>query len=109
MAEQQLHDTLLTLDELLNAITGVLDIRDVFDRVSAIARRVLPHDAMIIREMLDATISRARSCTFVFANTASSSAQQALHDQPPRRRFFNSMMSKSSCDSTMRPSLIVRR
>ena len=42
-----------TLDELLNALTGVLDIRDVFDRVSAIARKVFPHDAMVVREMLD--------------------------------------------------------
>jgi transcriptional regulator with GAF, ATPase, and Fis domain len=42
-----------TLDELLNALSGVLDIRDVFDRVSAIARKVFPHDAMVVREMLD--------------------------------------------------------
>jgi transcriptional regulator with GAF, ATPase, and Fis domain len=36
------------LDGLLNTITGVLDIREVFDRVSEIARRVLPHDAMAL-------------------------------------------------------------
>jgi two-component system response regulator HydG len=36
------------LDGLLNTITGVLDIRDVFDRVSEIARRVLPHDMMAL-------------------------------------------------------------
>jgi transcriptional regulator with GAF, ATPase, and Fis domain len=36
------------LDGLLNAITGVLDIREVFDRVSEIARRVLPHDMMAL-------------------------------------------------------------
>ncbi|MES1254098.1 MAG: sigma 54-interacting transcriptional regulator, partial [Acidobacteriota bacterium] len=34
------------LDGLLREITGVLDIRAVFDRISAIAKRVLPHDAM---------------------------------------------------------------
>jgi transcriptional regulator of acetoin/glycerol metabolism len=32
------------LDELLPTLAGVLDIREVFERVSAIARRVLPHD-----------------------------------------------------------------
>ena len=49
-----------TLDELLNALTGVLDIREVFDRVSAIASKVLPHDAMVVREMLD-DATRARN------------------------------------------------
>jgi GAF domain-containing protein len=34
------------LDELLSTLAGVLDIRDVFERVSAIARKVLPHDMM---------------------------------------------------------------
>ena len=61
MNERQLHDALLTLDELLNALSGVLDIREIFDRVSAIARKVLPHDAMVIREMLDDTTTRARN------------------------------------------------
>jgi two-component system response regulator HydG len=36
------------LDGLLNTLTGVLDIREVFDRVSEIARRVLPHDMMAL-------------------------------------------------------------
>jgi transcriptional regulator with GAF, ATPase, and Fis domain len=34
------------LDELLPTLAGVLDVREVFERVSAIARRVLPHDTM---------------------------------------------------------------
>jgi transcriptional regulator with GAF, ATPase, and Fis domain len=34
------------LDSLLNAITGAIDIREVFSRVSEIASKVLPHDAM---------------------------------------------------------------
>ena len=34
-------------------LTGVLDVRDVFDRVSAIADRVLPHDALSIAEVID--------------------------------------------------------
>ena len=41
------------LDGLLATITGVLDIREVFDRVSAIARGVLPHDALSIAEVID--------------------------------------------------------
>jgi two-component system NtrC family response regulator len=64
MAERPLSDTLRTLDELLNALTGVLDIRGIFDRVSAIAQKVLPHDAMVVREMLaDATRARNYALT----------------------------------------------
>jgi len=37
---------LQVLDGLLSALTGVLDIREAFERVSEIAKRVLPHDAM---------------------------------------------------------------
>lgn len=36
------------LDELLTALTGVLGLKEVFDRVSEIAQRVLPHDALIV-------------------------------------------------------------
>ena len=36
------------LDGLLNALTGVLDVRDVFDRISAIGNTVMPHDGMTI-------------------------------------------------------------
>lgn len=45
--------TLELLDALLKTLAGVLDIRDVFDRVSAIADRVLPHDAISIAEVID--------------------------------------------------------
>ena len=41
------------LEGLLNTLTGVLDIRQVFDRVSAIAHTVLPHDALSIAETVD--------------------------------------------------------
>jgi transcriptional regulator with GAF, ATPase, and Fis domain len=40
------------LDGLLKTLIGVLDIRDVFARVSEIAQKVLPHDALSIAEML---------------------------------------------------------
>jgi transcriptional regulator with GAF, ATPase, and Fis domain len=41
------------LDALLLTLTGVLDIREVFGRVSEIARAVLPHDAMAIAFVLE--------------------------------------------------------
>ena len=41
------------LDSLLDALSGALDIRDVFTRVSEIARTVLAHDAMAIAITLD--------------------------------------------------------
>jgi transcriptional regulator with GAF, ATPase, and Fis domain len=36
------------LDGLLNAITGVLDVREVFERISDIGNKVMPHDAVTI-------------------------------------------------------------
>jgi transcriptional regulator with GAF, ATPase, and Fis domain len=41
------------LDGLLVTLIGVLDIRQVFDRVSEIAETVLPHDALAIAEIID--------------------------------------------------------
>jgi len=35
--------------ELLRTIAGVLDIRTVFSRVSEIASKMLPHDAMVMK------------------------------------------------------------
>ena len=34
------------LDDLLGTLTGSGDLRDVFERISAIARKVMPHDAL---------------------------------------------------------------
>jgi hypothetical protein len=45
-AERMLLARLQTLDELLPTLAGVLDIRDVFERVSAIGRKVIPHDML---------------------------------------------------------------
>jgi len=50
---RQRADNLERLDGLLHTLTGVLDIREVFDRVSAIAQHVLPHDALSIAESID--------------------------------------------------------
>jgi transcriptional regulator with GAF, ATPase, and Fis domain len=41
------------LEQLLDTLAGALDIRDVFGRISDIARKVLPHDAMSIPIILD--------------------------------------------------------
>jgi transcriptional regulator with GAF, ATPase, and Fis domain len=41
------------LEQLLDTLAGVLDIREVFDRVSSIARKVLKHDAMSVPIILD--------------------------------------------------------
>src|SRR5262249_17499203 len=39
---------LQALDDLLPTLAGVLDIRDVFDRISHISQRVLPHDMIAL-------------------------------------------------------------
>ena len=39
------------LNSLLNTLTDVLDIREVFDRVSLVVQRVLPHDLMGVMEI----------------------------------------------------------
>src|SRR5262245_17558369 len=36
------------IDGLLDTLTGVLDIREVFDRVSQLAQPILPHDILSI-------------------------------------------------------------
>ena len=53
MALQERTTNLEVLDGLLATLTGVLDVREVFDRVSAIAQKVLPHDAMSISELIE--------------------------------------------------------
>ena len=47
------------LDELLCTLTGVLSLKEVFDRVSDIAQKVLPHDALIVVRPTEET-DRAR-------------------------------------------------
>ncbi|HMF94264.1 MAG TPA: sigma 54-interacting transcriptional regulator, partial [Vicinamibacterales bacterium] len=46
-------DHLLALDDLLAALSGVLDLRDVFDRVAEIAKQVLTHDAIAITTVFE--------------------------------------------------------
>ncbi len=44
--------TLELLDELLGELVDSADLPEVFDRVSAIARKVLPHDTMVLTVVL---------------------------------------------------------
>ena len=43
---QERTANLAVVDGLMNTITGVLDVREVFDRIFEISQRALPHDAM---------------------------------------------------------------
>ncbi len=52
-AAREREATLQMLEQLLETLADALDIRDVFDRVSAIARKVLPHDAMSVPMIFD--------------------------------------------------------
>jgi transcriptional regulator with GAF, ATPase, and Fis domain len=52
-ALRERSDNLLLLDDLLATLAGVLDVRQVFDRVSVIAQKVLPHDAMTVTQVLE--------------------------------------------------------
>ena len=55
---------LQVLEELLSTLMGVLDVREVFHRVSAIVQTVLPHDALSIPVVIPGT-DRVR----IYANT----------------------------------------
>jgi transcriptional regulator with GAF, ATPase, and Fis domain len=45
--------TLGTVDHLVETLAGVLDVRRIFDRVAEIAGKVLPHDGMLIGQLVD--------------------------------------------------------
>ncbi len=45
--------TLSRVDHLVTTLAEVLDVRDVFDRVAEIAREVLPHDGMVVGQLVD--------------------------------------------------------
>jgi len=51
-ALQARSDQLFALDDLLAALSGVLDLREVFDRVAVVAQKVLPHDGMGVTRIL---------------------------------------------------------
>jgi transcriptional regulator with GAF, ATPase, and Fis domain len=41
------------VDHVVTTLADVLDVRQIFDRISAIAREVLPHDGMLIGQLVD--------------------------------------------------------
>ncbi len=69
--------SLNTLDDLLSTLKGVLDVRDVFDRVSAIAQSVLPHDALSIPVIIAGT-NRVK----IYANTGFSDEPVEPFERP---------------------------
>ena len=48
---EDLASRLEILNSLLNTLTDVLDIREVFDRVSQVVQRLLRHDRMGVAEI----------------------------------------------------------
>ncbi len=64
-AEVEEFRRLKAVDDLLGAITGVLDVREVFDRVSEISRTVLPHDALLLGR-----VTPDRQAIRIWAHTA---------------------------------------
>src|SRR5262249_58835896 len=56
------------LDELLASVTGAGQLREVFDRVSRVVQKVLPHDALVLTAVLPDGV-RAR----VYASTTTES------------------------------------
>ena len=52
--QRDLAANLEVLNGLLNTLTDILDIREVFDRVSQVVQRVLPHDMMGVVEISEA-------------------------------------------------------
>ena len=45
--------TLSTVDHLVTTLADVLDVRQIFGRIAEIAREVLPHDGMLIGQVVD--------------------------------------------------------
>ncbi len=52
-SDTELLGRLLALDELLPTLAGVLDVRQVFERLSTLARRVIAHDMLLMTLLAD--------------------------------------------------------
>ena len=61
---RDLASDLLVLDGLLSTLTDVLDIREVFDRVSQLVQRVLPHDGLGVTEISENSAGRNSQRSF---------------------------------------------
>ena len=73
---------LAVVEELLTTLVGVLDVRDVFARVSEIANRVIPHDAVGLPVLTD---DRQHAMAFATAGEPLS-AYPPVHPIPDRAR-----------------------
>jgi two-component system response regulator AtoC len=73
------------LDGLLNTLTEVLDIRDVFDRVAQLVQPVLPHDMLGILEITE-SLDRVR----VYVAAGDAAAPRDYEAPPP----FPELMTK---------------
>ena len=88
---------LKALDGLLATLTGVLDVREVFDRVSEVARPVLPHDALILGR-----VTPDRQSIRVWAHSAVPEgvpAPDVMEDQRLNRRGLVYAISRSASPS----------
>ena len=65
--DQEVSGDLLVLDGLLNTLAEVLDMREVFDRVSQLVQPVLPHDMLGVLEVCE---DRDRLRVYVNAGTS---------------------------------------
>ncbi len=72
------------LDGLLKTLSGVLDIREVFDRVSDVAQKVLTHDAISIAELID-NDQQVR----LYASRGLSEAPQPFEIPVPNRKLLS--------------------
>ncbi|MBI3402273.1 MAG: sigma 54-interacting transcriptional regulator [Acidobacteria bacterium] len=86
---------LALVDELLTTLISVLDVREVFTRVSEIAGQVLPHDAISLPVIAD-----DREHVIPFATTtAPAAAYLAPHPLPDRaRRLLTEPWQFEICD-----------
>ncbi len=50
-AERRRHERLERLEEMLGTLAESLDVREVFERLSATLRPILPHDALVLTEL----------------------------------------------------------
>jgi len=66
--------------ELLHALLHVLDVRDVFDRLSATARIALPHDLLVLRLFSE---DLTRITTYARSDRGTDGGQVVPHLYPP--------------------------
>lgn len=82
MPEVGLTARLEILNGLLNALTDVLDVREVFDRLSSVVQRVLPHDLMGVVKISEGG-DRIRLC----AGAGAAQTQTPTYDVPLPESF----------------------